>query len=425
MQTQIPAGHALARKIFGAALFAQTQRQPSLLNRLTGAAPQQSAAEAKMKGQTSPDMPLVRVTDLSKTAGDAVSVDMFNVIGGRPIMGDKNAEGKGEKLTSSSMDIKIDLATKVVDVGGKMAQKRTLHQLRGLGMANLVGWFKRYHDQTTLVHLAGGRGTQAGIDWVVPLSTDAEYAEIMINTVKAPSYNRHFVVDGTSLVQGALQLQSIDTADLLKLEHLDAIATMIADSEYKLQPIKLPDDPAADDEPMYLFLVTHRMWDSILTNTSNLVWRTFLQNAWTRASYGSKHPLFTGECGMWRNIVVKKIDRAIRMPASHVCKGVLVANRYTGTESDVTVAAGLSTTHAADRGMLLGAQALAHVYGQNQSSETYASWMERKYNFERALEIAGEVMHGKSKLQFAYPDGSGNTEPTDHGVIVIDAAVKL
>jgi hypothetical protein len=171
--------------------------------------------------------------------------------------------------------------------------------------------------------------------------------------------------------------------------------------------------------------VSHRAWDAVLTNTSNLVWRTFLQNAWTRASYGSKHPLFTGETGMWRNILVKKIDRAIRMPASHVCKGVLVANRYTGSESDVTVAAGLSTTHAADRCLLLGAQAMAHVYGRNQSSETYASWLERPYNFERNLEIAGEVMHGKAKLQFAYPAANGNTEPTDHGVIVIDTAVKL
>ncbi len=425
MQTQIPAGHALARKIFGAALFATTQRQPSLMNRMTGAAPQQGQAEAKLKGQTSPDMPLVRVTDLSKTAGDAVSVDMFNVIGGRPIMGDKNAEGMGERLSSSSMDIKIDLVTKVVDIGGKMAQQRTIHGLRGLGMANLQGWFTRYHDQSTLVHLAGGRGTQAGQDWVIPLSTDAEFADIMVNSVKAPSYNRHFVVDGTSLVQGALQLQSIDTTDLLKLEHLDAIATMIADAEYKLQPVKLADDPAANDEPMYVFLVSHRAWDAVLTNTSNLVWRTFLQNAWTRASYGSKHPLFTGETGMWRNILVKKIDRAIRMPASHVCKGVLVANRYTGSESDITVAAGLSTTHAADRCLLLGAQAMAHVYGRNQSSETYASWLERPYNFERNLEIAGEVMHGKAKLQFAYPAANGNTEPTDHGVIVIDTAVKL
>jgi len=425
MQTQIPAGHALARKIFGAALFAQTQRQPSLMNRLTGAAPQQGAAEAKLKGQTGPDMPLVRVTDLSKTAGDAVSVDMFNVIGGRPIMGDKNAEGKGERLTSSSMDIKIDMVTKVVDVGGKMAQQRTVHGLRGIGMANLQGWFRRYHDQSTLVHLAGGRGTQGGTDWVIPLSTDAEFAEIMVNAVKAPSYNLHFVTDGTALVQGALQLQSVDTTDKLTLEHFDEIATILADAEYKLQPVRLPDDPAADDEPMYVCLVSHRAWNSILTNTSNLVWRTFLQNAWTRASYGSKHPLFTGETGMWRNIVVKKLDRVIRLPASTVVKHITAGNRYTATETDVTVASALSTTHAVDRCLLLGAQALAHCYGKNQSSETYAAWLERFYNFERSLELAGEVMHGKSKLRFDYPDGNGNVEPTDHGVIVIDTVVKL
>ncbi|WP_268577049.1 phage capsid family protein, partial [Escherichia coli] len=90
-QTTVPVGSPLARKVFGAALFANTQRQPSLMNNLTGAAPKQSAAEAKLKGQTSPDMPLVRVTDLTKSQGDQVSVDLINQTGGKPIMGDKQA----------------------------------------------------------------------------------------------------------------------------------------------------------------------------------------------------------------------------------------------------------------------------------------------------------------------------------------------
>lgn len=423
MQTSIPAGHALARKVYGAALFAATQRQPSMLNRLTGAAPTQSDAEAKLKGQTSPDMPLVRVTDLSKSQGDAVTVDLINTIGGRPIMGDRNAEGKGQKLSTSTQEIKIDLTTQVVDVGGKMTQQRTVHGLRTLGMANLLNWYKRYNDQSSLVHIAGARGSQAGTDWVVPLQSDSEFAEIMINPVLAPSYNRHFVCDGTALVQGGLQLGSVDTTDAFKLEHVDAIATLIADAEYKLQPIKLPDDPAADDEPLYCLLVTHKAWNSVLTNTSNIVWRTMLQNAWNRASYGSKHPLFTGEATMWRNILIKKIDRAIRFNAGDSAQYVAVGNRYTGTESAVSVAAGLSTTHAVDRLMLLGAQAMAHVYGKNAKTDTFGSWMERFYNFERNLEVAGDVMGGKSKIRFSIPDGAGNNEPTDHGVFVIDAVV--
>ncbi len=428
-QTTVPVGSPLARKIFGAALFANTQRQPSLMNNLTGAAPKQSAAEAKLKGQTSPDMPLVRVTDLTKSQGDQVSVDLINQTGGKPIMGDKQAEGKGERLDMSSMDIRIDLATKVVDAGGKMTQQRTVHNLRGLAMANLQGWFRRFNDQSTIVHLAGTRGSQVGTDWVVPMASDPEFAEIMINPVKAPTFNRHWVADGTSLVQGGQALNSIDTTDTFKLEHLDHLGAIIDDMEFKLQPIKIAGDAAADDEPLYLLLVTNRMWQSILTNTAanSLQWRTFLQNAWNRASSFTgpkKHPLFTGEAGIWHNILVRKMDRAIRLNPGDSVSYCTQAGQATAAQADVTIPT-LQPGFAVDRGMLLGAQALAHVYGKNQGSDTYANWMENRYNFERNLEVAGEVMCGKAKLRFSVPDARGNKIPTDHGVMVLDTVVNL
>jgi len=425
MTTQVPVGSALARKIWGAYLFTATQRQPTLMKNLQGPAPSQADAEAKMKGQTSPDMPIVRVTDLSKTQGDAISLDLFNIIGGKPIMGDRMAEGKGEPLTFSSMDVKIDLTTKVVDAGGKMTQQRTLHNLRGVAMANLMGYMPRLETQICMVHLAGGRGSQAGMDWVVPLASDPDYAEILINTVKAPTYNRHFVANSTGITQGGLQVASIASTDTLRLEHLDLLRALIDDAEVKLQPIRIADDPAAADEPLYLLLVSGRQWQTILTNTSNLVWRTFLQNAWQRKSYGSKHPLFTGEPGIWNGILVKKIDRAIRMLPSESYQYVAVANRYTAAETAGVVTAGLGAGKAVDRAMLLGAQALGTVYGRNQSSDYYYSWKERLYNFERNLEVAGEAMGGKSKIRFSYPDGAGNNEPTDHGVYAFDTAVSL
>lgn len=102
--TNIPYGHALARKLYSVALFSETQRQGGFKKSNTGPAPKQASAEAKAKGQTSPDYPFVRVTDLAKGAGDSVSVDMFNVIQGKPVMGDKKLAGRGMKLSSSSMD---------------------------------------------------------------------------------------------------------------------------------------------------------------------------------------------------------------------------------------------------------------------------------------------------------------------------------
>jgi N4-gp56 family major capsid protein len=425
MPTQVSTGSALAIKSFSVALFAVTQRNPSLLKNLTGAAPQQSAAEAKLKGQTQPDMPIVRVTDLSKTSGDTVSVDLINIIGGKPIMGDRMAEGKGESLSFSSMDIKIDLTTKGTDAGGKMTQQRTKHNLRSLSMSNLAGWFSRWDTQGCLVHLAGARGSQTGNDWVIPVQSDQDFAEILVNPVKAPSYNRHFVADSTNLIQGGLQLGSIDSTDILRLEHIDALSTMLADMEFKMQPIKVADDPAAADEPMYLFLVTHRVWNNIQTNTANAAWRTFLQNAWNRASYGSKHPLFKGDAGMWSNILIRKMDRAIRFLPGESHQYVAVANRFTGVETAGNINGSLGAGRAVDRSLLLGAQALGNVYGRNQASDYHMTWYERPYNFGRNFEVAADAMNGKSKIQFAIPDGNGNTEPTDHGVLVVDSAVQL
>ena len=427
MQTNVPAGSPLARKIFGAALFARAIQAASWLTNLTGPAPKQSDAEAKLKGQTAKDMPVVRVTDLSKSEGEAISVDAFDTIGGKPLMGDVNAEGKGEKLSSSSMDIKIDLSTKVVDAGGKMSQQRTLHNLRSIAMAQLAGYFPRLQNQTALVHMAGARGSMVGKDWVIPLASDADFSNIMINQVQAPTYNRHYVIDGSNLVQGGAQLGSIDSTDLWTLDHIDALSLLLDDMEVPLQPVKIADDPASNDEPIKAVLyLTPRQWAQVKTSTaSGNNWRTFLQNAWNRKSYGSKHPLFSGEPGMWNGILVRVLPRhTIRFEASDSTNIITAANRYAATESAQTVNAGLTAGYAIERALLLGAQALGNVYGKNQSSEYYFSWHERKYNFERSIEVAGDCMGGMGKLRFKFADGQGNVEPTDNGVIVIDSAIK-
>lgn len=410
-------------KKFSVALFATCVRTPNEMKNLTGDAPQQKQAEAKMKGQTSAGMPIVRITDLNSSAGDKVSVDLFNIIGGKPIMGDRNASGRGEKLTFNSMEVSIDQYTKVVDTGGKMTKQRTVHNIRGLAMAALAGYMPRLESQVCLVHMAGARGTQNGVDWAVPLASDADFAEIMVNTVKAPTYNRHYVINSTALVQGGAQLASIDSGDVWTYGHLDALRVWLDDLEFPMQPVRIADDPAADDEPMHVLLVSPRCYAQFLAQSSGL--RTFQQNAWNRKSYGSKHPLFLGEVGMWNGILVKKMSRAIRFAASEAVPHITSANEATATETNVTVAAGLSTTHVVERSLLLGAQALANVYGRNQGSDFHFEYMEDTYDFGRKLEIAAAGMGGKAKVRFNIPNSSGTFTPTDHGVCVIDAAVAL
>jgi N4-gp56 family major capsid protein len=400
-QTVIASGSALARKLYSVAAFANMQRQASFAKTLIGAAPKQPDAEAKLKGQTSSDFPVVRVTDLSKTAGDSISVDSYNIIGGKPTMGDRKLAGRMTDLTFSSMDIKINQVRHGVDPGGRMSQQRTLHNLRSIGMANLTGWWNRYQDQALLTHIGGARGFQTGSDWIVPLESDPEFSEIMVNTVLPPSPTRKFFCND------ATTASDVGTNDGFTLTDIDRLRAKIDEMPFPPQPIRLPNDPAVDEEPLYCLYVTSRQWNQIQTSTvANNNWRTFLANAYERGRF-TNHPLFMGTTGMWNGILVKKMRRAIRFPTGSTVREYAVDGV---TINNVTAAVDI------DRAILLGAQAAALVYGKNQRSDYYFSWNEETSDHGNTTEISLAAMMGMSKLKFTDFDGN----PVDQGVIVMD-----
>lgn len=118
------------------------------------------------------------------------------------------------------------------------------------------------------------------------------------------------------------------------------------------------------------------------------------------------------------------MELAIVFAAGATTKHITSANRYTATETDVTVNGALTAGYRVSRGILMGAQAFAVIQGNNESSGTTASFQERVYDFNSKREAMGEWMGGECKLRFSFRDADGNLEPTDHGVMVIDAAVR-
>lgn len=424
MQTNVASGSNLALTQYSVALTAQLLRAPGNVNALTGPAPKQADAESTIKLQTDPGMPFVRVTDLGELKGDKVTIDAFDVVGGKPIMGDRNAEGRGQKLSSSSFTAQIDLATFNVDAGGKMSRQRTRYDLRRIAKAELAAYFPRLVWQRALIHTAGARGAQAGVSWDVPVTTDADFAEILINTVKAPTYNRHLVVNAGSLTRGGLQVASMATTDVWKLSVLDNLAFFLDSQETRLAPPRITGDKQAYDAPLKgILLLPPSSYNSLITDisstTSNL--RAYQAAVTDRAKYASDHPLFMGEVGIWRGILVKKIDYTIYFNASDSYQYITVANRLTETETAGTVAAALSTTHNCERGILLGAQALARCEGASNSG-VQAAVIENTYNAGRNYEYLGEFMGGEMKFRFSMPNTNGDKEPTDYGVYAIDAA---
>ena len=425
--TNVARGSNLALTQYSVAVTAQMIRAPGNLNALTGPAPKQSDAEANMKQQTSADMPFVRITDLSTDPkGDKVTVDAFNIVGGKPIMGDRNAEGRGQRLSSSSFDMLIDLATFNVDAGGKMSRQRTRHELRRIARAAIAGYFPRMVWQRAMAHVAGARGFQTGSSWDVPLASDEDFAEIMINPVQAPTYNRHLVIDGGNLVKGGLQLQSCDSADKWSLTALDNLALYLESLDTKLPPPRMSGDEQAYDSPLKgcLYLSPGSYNDLITDASAGNNLRSFQSAVEQRQKWAKGTAIFMGECGIWRGILVKKMEHTIAFNASSSFKYVAVADRLTATESTGTVAAGLSTTHRVERSILLGAQALARAEGSSNSG-VQAAVIENKYNAGRNFEYLGEFMGGEAKFRFKFPNENGDPEPTDNGVYAIDAVSKI
>jgi hypothetical protein len=428
MPTQVSRSNALVNKQFSSALSAMAVRKPTPLTQLTGPMPTHDKAMRKLRQQTTTEMPVVRVDELSKGPGDIVQVDCAHVVKLRAVMGDRNASGRGASLTYSSKDVLLDMATIPVSAGGKMTAKRTPHSMRLNATAQLARGIPAFRWQRALTLLAGARGEQDGSDWVLPLATDAEFADMMVNTVKAPSYNRHFVVNGTTLTQGGAQLSAIATTDLLRLSHIDEWAALWDEMAVKMAPLQIPGDPAAGDDPIKGILYCDPLvWDALVTETTtgyNI--RTFEQNAMKRASYDglSKHPLFSGNPLMWNGVLIRKMQFGIRFSAGSAVAHVTAANKLAGTETNVTVAAGLSTTHMVARSIFLGAQALALVSGGNEESEETYSLLEERTNFGRNLELAGELMGTEDKLRWQLPNSNGDLEATDFGVAVIDSVVR-
>lgn len=433
MTTQVVDTSAYALKKFSVALTVLGVRTPTDMTPLLGKPPTQGKAEQMAKQQSSPGMPGILVTDLSaKKAGTQVTIEAFDTLGGEAIMGDEIREGKGENIDVSSMSAKIDLSSKVVNaVAGKMIDQRTSIQFSTMATAQLAGYFPRLLWNRAQVQISGARGSQRGKAWHIKTLAQSDavsFARRMINPVTAPTYNRHLVANAATLVQGGQQLASIASTDVFRLSHIDALAEYLESIEFKIQPIMLPNDPAASYSPIrgVLYLDPQQYAQIKAETTANYNIRNFQALATERANVMGlqKHPLFMGDVLMWNNIVIRPMGNSVYFNPGDSTQIITAANRYTGTESAQVVNAGLGAGFRVSRAIFMGAQAFAVLQGNNETSGMTAAMKVRLYDYEAKQENMGEWMGGEVKLRFSFRDADGNLEPTDMGVIVIDTAVR-
>ena len=422
--TNIPYGSALAVKLQSAGLFAANMQRNTTINRLTGKFPQQADAEQTIRNQSSSEMPIVKCMDLTKVAGDEITFDLINPMGGKPIMGSAVAEGQGRKMSFSQDRLRINQARYPISAGDTMTQQRTPHELRKLARALGQNYMDRLADQLTLVHLAGARGSHMNAEWAVPLSTDPDFAQIAVNTVKAPTKNRHFMSTGTGIetIKAAANEISIATTDVMNTDLIDGLRTQLDSMAVPPPPVIFDGDKMASDSPLRVLLVSSEQYTSIQQSNSGQ-FRTFQANAMARAQQAGQHPLFMGDSILWNGILVVKMPKPIRFYAGDSLRWCSSYTSETETTTDLVPAA-FGTSYAVDRALLLGGQALAEAWGKNVKTGNPFFWSEKELDHADKLEVLVGAINGRSKIRFLVDHGDAQ-QYTDYGVIAIDTAVRL
>lgn len=403
-------------------VFTATQKRHSNINRLTGKFPKIDTAASSIANQTSNTMPIVQTMDMGKGKGDELKFNFVNPVGGIPIMGGEYAAGRGEGVSLSEDRLRVNQARFPLDLGGVMDEVRSPVDIYRLAKPLLQSAMDNYEDQLSLVHMAGARGFEDNITWRIPLAADPRFNKVVVNRVKAPTKNRHFIVDGDSVQRFKTNAGEVDltTADIMKMSNVDAIRSFLGQMVLPPPPVEFDGDEMAKDSPFRVLLVSDAQYEKFATDPN---FRNYQAQALARARNAKDHPLFRNpEVALWSGVLIVKMPKPIRFFAGDEIK--YCTQFDSETEAGVMVPQSFGETFAVDRAILLGGQALAKGYAKSRHNGLPYFWKEQDDDFEDKLEAMIGGILGASKIRFAVNMGD-RVEFTDHGATVIDTVVPI
>ncbi|UZZ08970.1 DUF4043 family protein [Ectopseudomonas mendocina] len=404
-------------------LFATHTQRNTTMNRLTGKMPKGTAgAEATLRKQTTQHMPIVRCQDLGKSRGDEVTFHLLNPVGGYPIMGSEYAEGRGVGMKLSEDKLRVNQARFPIDLGDTMTTIRSPADFRRLGRPVAQAKMDAYVDQSLLVHMAGARGFQDNIEWAVPTEVHPDFAKIMVNRVKAPTKNRHFIADGGNGIKPfTVNAGEVDlaTTDLFKMDTVDGVRTYLDQVALPPPPVIFEGDAAANDSPLRVMLVSAAQYNLFAADPN---FRQLQASAMARAQQAKGHPLFLGEVGLWNGVLIVKMPKPIRFYAGDTIRYCAASNSE--AETTCIVPSSFGENFAIDRAILLGGQAVAEAMAASEKSKIPFFWSEKELDHGDKVELLLGAIRGVSKIRFAIETGNG-VEFTDYGATAIDTAVPI
>lgn len=304
--------------------------------------------------------------DLTKKAGDSITIALVNRLNNAAVTGTSTLEGNEEDMASRSMRIYVDKRRNAVRIA-EMSEQKSAISLRQAARATLLDW--SMEDTRDLVITA--LGSINGVSFTD--STEAQRDAWLVD-------NADRVVFGAAaagFTDMSADLALLDTtADLFNATALDAMVLKAKTCSPKIRPMR---DPGNGKRYYVVFANPHafkNLRDSIDTE---VLAATSVQ------AEASK--LFEGGDIMWNGCIVKETDN---LP--------------------IYLNLGASGTTEVTPVYLCGAQALAVAYAKRWKTVT------EEFDYGDKYGVAVEGIYGVRKIIF----GSGSSDTADlkdHGVV--------
>ena len=304
--------------------------------------------------------------DLTKKAGDSITIALVNRLNNSAITGSSTLEGSEEDLVSRSMRIYVDKRRNAVRVS-EMNEQKSAISLRNAARPTLLDWMME--DTRDLIVTA--LGSINGVSFTS--STEAQRDAWLVD-------NSDRVVFGAAaagLTDASADFALLDTtADLLTTATIDAAILKAKLASPKIRPMR---DPGNGKRYYVAFANPHAFKNLRDSLDTEVLASTVVQNEASK--------LFEGGDIMWNGVIVKEVDN---LP--------------------IYLNLGASATTEVTPVYLCGAQALAVAFAKRPKTVTEI------FDYGDKHGVAVEVIIGVRKVLFG--SGSGDTDDLkDHGVV--------
>lgn len=330
------------------------------------------------------NMPIMQITDLEKNRGGQVTYQLRANLKMAPVYGDDRVTGRTGKLDFFTDTLKIEQVRQGVECGGKMAQQRTVYDLRKEGRLALTDYFSNLFDEYGMCYASGIRGSND--DYILPTG----FTGFGDNTIAAPDSTHHKV----SVVANATNttITTLATGDIAAISEIDRLVTIsnemgnLTTGNSSMQPIMI------EGGEHFLYVMSPRSESDIRTATGEAGW--LMIQKYLASQLGNKSPLVQGGCGMHNNVVFKVSKKIPKLAAST-------------SYNSVTMAA-----LPGCRNLFLGRQALTYAYGSAGGATRY-NWVEKLEDGDNIFVVIAGTIVGIKKTTF---------NGYDFGIIAHDCA---